>query len=126
MTDGIFEFGCKMIDVTNIERPHVEEMLIDKAGHEHPWCVNGNPATEYNPIYFYDIPSLIWIIDGTTYDEDGEEIENGHYECRICGERVIPNYISDCWKRYIAGPKWFKINGENVTQEEFERRAKAR
>jgi hypothetical protein len=117
-----FESGCDMLDVTSVHRPDTNWRKVDARGHEHQWFVGGKPAASYNPSTKHELPTLVWVHDDWGYYEDGERYEIGHYECRECGEHVEPAYTADQWQQHIPGLRWFRINGEPVSKEEFERR----
>ena len=47
-------------------------------------------------------PTLIWIVD---CEESEDYPEEGHYECAICGERIVPGWITPTgFCEYIPGP----------------------
>lgn len=118
----VFESGAEMVDVTSMSRPDTSWRFTDAAGHEHRWYADGQPADTYSPSKSYDLPTLIWVVDGTRYYDDGEPYEVGHYECTRCAEHVSPQRKSDDTTQYIAGLRWFRINGEPVSEDEFKRR----
>lgn len=124
MSDDFFECGCEPVDVTSSRRPDTGWTVVDANGHEHRWYVDGKPAMEYDPTKQHETPTLIWVKD---YEElaDGEDdpVAMGHLECRQCGEHITPQYTADTHRRYIPGSRWFRINGEYVSPEEYERRA---
>jgi hypothetical protein len=120
----VFEIESEPIDVTSISRPDPSWLFIDAAGHEHRWWTDGAPATDYRPEKRYEVPSLRWVIDETGIDEDGYEYTLGHHECVQCAEHVLPRTMADTTTQYIPGLRRYRINGESVSREEFERRAK--
>lgn len=117
-----FESGCDVLDVTRLSRVDPSWVKVDATGHEHRWYLNGQPATGYDPAAIYETPTLVEIHDGYGYFEDGERYSLNHLECRICGETVQPGFRSDDSKQYIAGLRWWRIDGVNVSREEFEAR----
>jgi len=120
--DEVFESGCDLIDVTSMNRPDTAWHFVDAQGHEHQWYVNGKPAVSYNPSATHELPTLAWVVDGVGYYEDGEPYDIGHYQCLICGEHVTPRGTADTVKQQIPGLRWFRINGERVSEEEYRRR----
>lgn len=67
--------------------------FTDAAGHEH-FYVDGYPAYP-----------TVWIVDATFWCGDcEEEHEDGHYECSLCGEQVVPGTKPPSpYPTYIAG-----------------------
>lgn len=120
--NDLFEAGCELVDVTSMSRPDTSWRETDANGHVHQWFSDGNPAATYRPDGRYDLPTLVWVRDDVGYYEDGTEYEIGHHECRICGAHVKPRSTADTNTQYIPGLRWCRINGENVSEEEFKRR----
>jgi len=119
----VFEIYRDVLDVTSMNRPHVNCILTDTAGHTHRWHVGGKVATDYDPSVHYEMPSLVWVKDGEEFWEDDDEPhEVGHHECRICGERVAPPYTADIEQRYIPGLIHYRVNGVSVSKAEFDLR----
>jgi hypothetical protein len=64
----------------------------DEAGHEHRWTGDG-------------YPTLRWVTDFTYWCQDcRDDHEDGHRECLICGEHIVPGTRLHRYPRYIAGP----------------------
>jgi hypothetical protein len=121
----VFDGHCDLLDVTSLHRPDTAWVFVDAHGHEHRWHVDGKPAASYRPDAKHETPTLLWIKDGEEYWEDDDEPHDvGHLECTQCGEHVTPRYTADATTQHIAGLRNYRINGEPVTQEEFERRYK--
>ncbi len=121
----VFEVHTDMIDVSMLHRPDTAWKHVDANGHAHRWHVTGHaePATSYAPPASYETPSLVWVKDGEEYWEDDDEPHDvGHLECRECGEHVSPGYTSDTTQQMIPGLRHYRINGQSVTREDFERR----
>lgn len=116
----------ELVDVTSISRIDEHWTFTDAAGHVHRWHEVGNPepVTAYRPEWAYEVPTLKYVVDETGIDEDGYEYERGHSECLICGEHVTPGRTADTTQQMIPGLRWYRINGQSVTPEEFQRRAK--
>lgn len=75
--------------------PHRDDTwrYTDRAGHEHTWDENA-------------YPTLTWVVDSTYWCADcSDEHEDGHYECRLCGERITPGTTFDAARRFIPGPR---------------------
>lgn len=118
-----FDYGCEMVDVTSMHRPDTSWLITDTHGHPHRWYVDGQPADGYRPDAKYETPTLVWIKDGEEYWEDSDEPhEVGHLECRECGEHIEPHYTADSCTAYVPGLRWYRIDGQHVSKEEFERR----
>jgi len=123
INDTEFATGCDLIEVTSLHRPDTAWRFVDAKGHEHRWYVNGQPAATYRPEARFETPTLIWVKDGEEYWEDDDEPHDvGHLECRECSAHVKPGYKPDDCTQHIPGLRWFRINGESVSKEEFERR----
>lgn len=122
------ETGCDLLDVTSLHRPDTAWRFVDAHGHDHRWYVDGGgpggehiSASGYSPQLRYITPTLIWVKDGEEYWEDDAEPDAvGHLECAQCGERIAPAYCADTTRQFIAGLRWFRINGRLVSREEFE------
>lgn len=122
-TNDVFEMSRDLIDVTSMHRPDTSWRFVDAVGHEHRWHVNGKPAESYNPSARYETTTLLWVKDGEEYWEDDDEPHAvGHTECRQCGEHIEPRYTADTTTQHIPGIAHYRINGESVPKEEFERR----
>lgn len=119
----VFESGCEFVDVTMLHRPDTNWRYVDKHGHEHRWYVEGQPVTIYRPQNQHQTPTLKWVFEEWGYYEDGERYQIGHHECVDCGEHIEPRYTADDTKQMIPGLRWYQINGQSVSREEFERRA---
>jgi len=124
-TGDVFESGCDQFDVTSLHRPDTRWRFVDAAGHTHRWYMQGQPAESYRPDAKYETPTLTWVHDGWGYYEDGERYAIGHHECSECRERIEPHFCADDFRQYLPGPRWFCINGEPVSPEEFQRRFEA-
>lgn len=117
--EGVFESGCDMIEATSSKRPDTAWVFTDAHGHQHRWFLGDQPATNYRPTGKYHVPSLTWIHDGYGVWEDGEQYEIGHHECRECGEHIEPQYRADDTQQWVPGLRWYRINGRNVSEQEF-------
>jgi hypothetical protein len=82
---------AELIDVTSaLPYPDERWRFTDAAGHEHRYRRQG--AGDY-------YPTLVWVVDERWWCDDcGDEHTEGHYECRACGERIVPG---------LAGPDYF-------------------
>ncbi len=129
-TGDVFEYGCDKIDVTSNNRPDECWRHTDTHGHVHQWYVEGGgpdgthiSATIYNPSLRYITPTLVFIVDDVGYWEDGTTYGIGHYECADCHDPVPnPGTCADADIVYMPGLRWFRINGQSVAPEEFQRR----
>ena len=113
---------CDPIDVTSMDRTNTAWRFTDKAGHEHCWYDGDEPAGFYSPMRKYHLPTLRWVVDGIGYYPDGSEYEQGHYECRECGDHARPGRTSDSHRQHIPGPIRYEIDGQEVSREEHGRR----
>jgi hypothetical protein len=118
----VFETGCDLMEATSSYRPDTGWRVVDAQGHEHRWYVDGAPAVSYHPSAKHETPTLVWIFERWGYYEDGERYAIGHHECHACGEPIEPRFTADTTRQYVPGLRWFRINGESVSPEEFERR----
>ncbi len=112
-----------MIDVTSMNRPDTTWKVVDAAGHEHRWYVDGKSAGHYDPSAHHELPTLVWVTTGAGHYPDGSEYDVGHYECRECGEEVEhPRSTSDSFTQRIPfGVITCEIDGVPVTREQFEK-----
>lgn len=121
-----FDVEREQIDVTSCHRADPTWQFVDAQGHHHQWYVAGQPATSYRPEERYDTPTLIWVKDGEEYWDDSDEPHPiGHLECRQCGEHVSPGYTADTTRQFIPGLARYRINDEDVSPDEFQRRYEA-
>lgn len=128
--DVRFESGCDLVEVTSLHRPDTGWRVTDTQGHEHQWYVEGGgpdgshiAASRYSPSLPYITPTLIWVKDGEEYWEDDDEPHDvGHLECRQCGWTIKPRYTADDCVQMIPGLRWFRINGQPVSEAEFRAR----
>ncbi len=128
--DDVFSSGCDLIEATSLHRPDTAWVVVDTHGHAHRWCVMDEsvgtpikPAYHYRPDVKLGVPTLVWVKDGEEYWEDDDEPHDvGHLECRQCGEHIKPGYTADTNRQYVPGLRWFCINGESVSKDEFELR----
>ncbi len=121
-----FEMQCDMLDVTSMHRPDTAWLFVDANGHEHRWFVDGKPAGDYRATERYDVPTLVWVKDGyECWEDDDEPHDVGHNECSQCGLHIEPRYTADAYTQYAPGMRRYRINGENVPEDEFKRRYEA-
>lgn len=105
-----FETGCEMLEVTSMNHPDPSWSYADKAGHVHRWSIEKKEDRVQ-----YDLPTLMWIKDG----EDEEGFALGHTECRVCREHVTSGYTADLYHVFIPGPRWYRIDGQRVSAQEY-------
>jgi hypothetical protein len=108
-----------MIEVTSLSRPDEHWRFKDAAGHEHSWFAGGKPATFYQAIMAYDLPTLLRVEDTPG---DDEYPATGHYECRECHEHVQPGTAADSFQQFIPGLRRFYINDRSVSWERMQER----
>jgi hypothetical protein len=121
----VFESHCDLIDVTSLHRPDPSWRFVDADGHQHVWFKDGRPATSYHPAGTYDVPTIEFVFEEWGYFEDGERYAIGHQECRQCRARVPePGFTAEAYTQYLPGLRHYTINGEPVSKDEFEARAK--
>lgn len=121
------EVSRQMIDVTSMSRPDPNWRFTDRNGHLHQWYSEGKPATDYDPLKSYDIPSVTvretepyWCVDCL------DEHTRRYYVCSVvgCEEVIEPGTTPDMFTQYIPGLRDIRylINKQNVTPEEFKNR----
>lgn len=106
---GTLRAEVDMIDVTSA-LPYADESwtYTDQQGHRH----------RYGKGY----PTLTWIVDERYWDEGlGEEVEDGHWECPLCGEPITPGTQVDYSKRYIPGMTHYYLNDEEISEADYQR-----
>jgi len=94
-----------VIEVTPISKPDDDWEFTDKKGHLHRWQ-NGK------------LPSLKQVIDCPATEEYPAEI---HFECKRCGETIIPHYKPPEYREYEPGLTHFYIDDVEVTKGELEK-----
>lgn len=119
---GLFELDYDLVDITSLSRPDTSWRFTDAAGHEHRWYAKGKPAESYDPGARHELPTLQWVVTGIGYYEDGDEYEIGEYRCVQCSEVIQPRKTADTCRQMIPGLKHYRINGEHVTEQEFQAR----
>ena len=104
---GVLEIEVEMIDVTSgLPQPSKTWRYTDHQGHEHYWQDG--------------YPTLRWVVDETYYDEDlGEDVSEGHSECAVCGETIVPGSYVDTFRKVIPGRRSAKLNGELISEEQY-------
>lgn len=120
----VFESSCDIVEVTSNHRPDTSWIAVDAQGHEHRWYIGDKPAESYSPNAGYTTPTLVWVKDGEAfYEDDDEPHDVGHFECKLCVERIeSPRFTADTTRQYMAGLRHFSINGQPVSEAEFHRR----
>jgi hypothetical protein len=119
--DDIFAVFTDRIDATSQSRPDETWRVVDAAGHEHRWHVNGEPMASYSTMARYELPTLELVRTGSWFG-DGEEHPIYEWKCRACGEVVRPGTCADTFQVWVPGVTHFRINGQTVSREEFVRR----
>lgn len=100
----------EVIEIPYLTTQDEDWRFTDAAGHEHAW--HDSLADHY--------PTLRWVTDRTYWCEGcRDEHEEGHLECRICGEHVRPG-ITGPGVKHMSGLTSYYIDGEPVTQAEAE------
>lgn len=63
-----------------------------------------------------------WVVDRTYWCEDcQDEHEEGHLECKLCGEQIEPGMIpSSTTPKHLPGRKTYFIDGVAATKEQAE------
>lgn len=98
------------IEVTSASRPDPRWVFTDAAGHVHRWHVNGQPATDYDHLKTYTVPTLVRVDDEPLYGTDGEDeygeeylIKQWHHECAKCHAVVEPGTCADTVRQFLPG-----------------------
>lgn len=91
----------KIVDVTPLNEIDPTWSCVDEQGHVHRWKfgkemldVDDDPS-EYRP----SIDSVEYVVDSESF---GDYPERGHYECKICRERIELGFRSPPFRRYKA------------------------
>jgi hypothetical protein len=112
-----FEIGSEKHEITLGPQPDPNWSHVDSRGHEHRWQQDDGRFTS---------TTFAYVIDELGIDDDGEQYDvAGHHECVICGEHVKPGTKAAGERRWVTGSSWFRINDEEVSEEEFRRRWEA-
>ncbi len=126
-----FRMERSMLVATSMRRPDTDWKFVDVAEHEHRWYVEKvGPdgmhisAARYSPSESYILPTLTFVVDGTSCYPDGTEYSYGHHECAQCGEKVEPRYKADDCQQYVPGLMRLYVNDRLVDKDEFVRRMK--
>ena len=88
-----------IIDVTPFQEKDPKWNFIDDKGHIHKWSFKeemkdtSDDPDEYGA--FCD--SLIYVVDSEAF---GDYPETGHYECKLCGQKIVPGFRSPPYRRY--------------------------
>jgi DNA-directed RNA polymerase subunit RPC12/RpoP len=109
MTRMDLRVEVERLDVTS-DSPYADESwtFTDQAGHQHR--------------YDHGYPTLSWVVDETWWCEDcGDEHTEGHYECPLCGERIIPGTAGpDRVRRYAPGRTSYYLGDEEISPERYQ------
>jgi len=119
-THRLFTMTHDMLDMTSMNRPDTSWLHVDRSGHRHQWYCDGSPARAYSPAGRYELPTLVYVADTYEVDEDGDEIGEGHYECRQCHETVRPGSTACVYRQHVPGVMRFFIDGRPVSDETFD------
>jgi hypothetical protein len=92
------------IDVTTMSEVDPDWSYRDSHGHEHRWWAGPDPLVPLRDPQLQTpvLPSLIYVYD-CEYDEDCDEYQPGHYECRLCGDPVTPRSRPTVSRHLIPG-----------------------
>jgi len=97
------------IEVTsNLQRPDPDWQHTDRAGHQHRREDGAYPTLQ--------------AVDGPTYwcPDCRDEHEDRHYECRICGEAIIPGLVGPSpFREFIPGMTSYWLNDEPITEDRY-------
>ncbi len=104
--DDMLEITRDVIEVTPMRTIDDDWEYIDLKGHLHRWQNN-------------KLPSLRKVIDSLA---DEEYPESSHMICKHCGQTINPGYKEPDAREYIQGLGHYRINGIDVTKEQFEKR----
>lgn len=109
-----FSIERSMIDASVMSAPDPNWKQVDRNGHVHVWHFDaeGRAST----------PTLKFVRTGSWFSEDGEEYPEGHRVCLLCEELVVPEVRVE--RRSVPGITRYRIDGQDVRKEEFERRYK--
>ena len=106
---GVLRIEREVVEVTsNAPRRDPDWVFTDAHGHEHRW--NG-----------HDLPSLRWVADETywCFDCNDEHDDDGHYECRECGEEITPGMRpAPGHREFLPGLTTITLDGEPISEEQ--------
>lgn len=103
---GELTFHTDMIEVTSRgPKPDRNWRHADSNGHEHYWTSDGYETLER-------------VVDDTWTDEDGEEIEETHLACKLCGETVVPGTTGPTgFREFAPGRTSYLLDGQRISEE---------
>lgn len=100
-----------MIEVsTQLPQPDPRWTYTDHAGHDHAYGTKDDPY----PTLVERQSEPYWC------EECHDEHTDTWLECPQCGEKITPGTYIDPSPKYIPGLTTYRIDGEEVTQEEGE------
>lgn len=101
-----FEKFYDCLEVTTFDLPNPDWTYTDKAGHVHQWTGD-------------EILTMCQVDDGTVVY--GEEFTVWHWECRECGEHIMPGRNPSKGVGFMPGLMHYRVNGREVSKAEYER-----
>ena len=106
-----FSVERTVLDASLMRAPDPDWKQVDRNGHTHVWQFDaeGRAST----------PTLKFVRTGSWFSEDGEEYPEGYRACVLCEELVIPAVRVE--RRNVPGITRYRIDGQDVSPEEFER-----
>lgn len=104
---GELRAETEIVDVTSsLPKPDPNWVYTDEHGHEH----------RYEDGY----PTLVRVVDATHVDEYGEEWDEWHFECRECGEHVMPGTVGPSpFREFAPGRRSYYLNDEPISEDRF-------
>jgi len=107
------EVRCEPLEVTScLPERDPKWSFIDKHGHKHRWHIPAG-AKEWMKQGCWKLPTLRAVNYIICYEE-GEPVYGTHHYCKRCGELIQPGYRSGPYRRYIAGPAQYYLDGETI------------
>jgi hypothetical protein len=86
-------------------RPNPKWKYIDAAGHDHQ---------ADSVLKSISYPTLHWVEDEVYWCPDCcDEHTNGHYECPLCKEHIVPGMAASVYSDYVPGETTIRLVGPN-------------
>ena len=93
--------------------PRLDWKFTDASGHQHHFI---------GELQQWELPTLEWVID---IEGDDEQAATGHYECKICRERIVPNFYRGLERFVRWSQPHYRVNDEEISESEYTKICKA-
>lgn len=111
-SEGELEIRRERIEVSSYHEKDPEWYFTDKHGHEHRWHIPRG-ADDWKKQNLWKLPSLR-AVNVAFYYPDGASGKTVHYYCRRCGELIRPGYRLSPFRRFLAGPPRYYLDGKEI------------